>query len=200
MRHRPFLFRLPRREMTNNRVFGREDLPGGGGKRRVGMDFSLKRRRWWNLPAGQKLCQPSGFMLRFHCRRHPLVVAKFPAEESATFVPAQSPPRPDEPAQNGATIVAGKIHQTIETLAAQRAKDGPALTELRLTTPTRHRPDSMKIRKPLEQRGNFRRHQQMQFAVGKVAVQGAKCRREQDGVTKVFELESENLQSAKRIK
>ena len=33
----------------------------------------------------------------------------------------------------------------------------------------------------------------MEFAVGKAAVQGAKCGREEHGVTKVFELQGKNF-------
>ena len=45
----------------------------------------------------------------------------------------------------------------------------------------------------LEQRRDFLRHEQMQFAVGKMFAQGAERGREQHGVAKVFELQGEDF-------
>ena len=79
--------------------------------------------------------------------------------------------------------------------AAQRAHNRPTLAETRPAALARHRPDRFRPGQLLEQRRNFPRYQQVQFAVREVTPQGAERRREQHGVTKVFELQSKDFQS-----
>jgi hypothetical protein len=69
------------------------------------------------------------------------------------------------------------------------------LAELHPPALARHRPDPIQPGQSLEQRRNFRRHQQMQVALGKMRAQGAERRRKQHGVTEVFELQGKDFQS-----
>ena len=55
----------------------------------------------------------------------------------------------------------------------------------------------MEMRQMLEQRREFLRHQQVQFAGGKMFAQGAEGRREQHRVTEVFELQGGFFQAAR---
>ena len=64
VRQRPFFFRLARRDMANDGAFVRQNFFGGIGQRGIGVDFRFQRAGRRNLPAGQKLRQPRGFVRR----------------------------------------------------------------------------------------------------------------------------------------
>ena len=190
---RPLSVRLAGGNVANHCAFVRKNFFRGISEGWIGVNFGFQRRWRWNLPAGQKPGQSHGFVLWFHFRCHPVGVAKFTAEKSAWFVPAQSPARADEPAYNGTAVIAGKIHRTVKTFTMERANHRPALAEARTPALAWHGPYSIQMRQMLEQRRDFLRHEQMKFAVGKMAAQCAECRREQHGVAEIFELEGEDF-------
>ncbi len=166
---------------------------GNVGQQRIGADFGFQRRRRRDLPAGQKLRQSRGFVLWFRLRHRPVGIAKFATQKPAPAAPTQPSAGANKPADNRATVVARKIHRTIKPLTAQGAKHRPALAELRAPAPARHGPDPIEMWRMLEQRRDFLRHEQVQFAGGKMAAQGAERRRQQHGVAKVFELQGEDF-------
>ena len=143
-----------------------EEFFCGRRQRGVGADFRRKRMAAGYSQRGQQLRQPRGFVRYAFFRNDALVVTKLAAQKTAGFRPAQPLSGADEKTQDGAAVVAGKIHRPVETFATQRADDRPGLAR-GWRCPRRRGIGQTRSShgKMLKQRRDFFRHEQMKLGL-----------------------------------
>ena len=169
-----------------------QELLGGGGKAGIGLDFQLRALRPYDAPSREEMEIGPRLVLSLQWP-HRLGVAKPPPEKSTLAKRAQTLPRPAQKAENGAAVVADKIHRAVKPLSPQGQDDRPAFPQARAAPAARETPDALQAGKVLEHRDHFLGDHNVKRAIGEELFEGAQGRGHEGGVAKVTELYGQGL-------